>query len=112
DFEARLRARLPADCPDFQRLDANIPLIDSSCAQPDDWRLLTRLIYQHRRQYAGFVVLTGTDTMAYTASALSFLLHGLDRPIILTGSQRPLGATPSFQPSAPTDAVGNVDAAL
>src|SRR5690606_5257878 len=90
EFEARLRSRLPPGYPAFERLDVDIPLMDSSNAQPDDWLLLARLIYRHRGQYAGFVVLTGTDTMAYTASAMSFLLDGLELPVVLTGAQQPL----------------------
>ncbi|GAA3960737.1 asparaginase [Allohahella marinimesophila] len=112
DFEARLRARLPSDCPAFERLDASIPLMDSSNAQPDDWRLLAQLIYQNRQHFAGFVVLTGTDTMAHTASALSFLLAGLELPVVLTGAQRPLGPARPKKPIEPTDAVSNVSSAL
>lgn len=110
EFEARLRSRLPADCPAFSRLDVEIPLMDSSNAQPADWLLLARLIYQHRERFAGFLVLTGTDTMAYTASALSFLLHGLDLPVVLTGAQKPLGNAQNVE--EPGDAVSNVSGAL
>jgi L-asparaginase len=65
--------------------------LDSSDVGPDEWTALAAEIAGAREQYDGIVVLHGTDTMAYTASALSFALEGLDRPVVLTGSQRPLG---------------------
>jgi L-asparaginase len=67
------------------------PLIDSSEVQPSFWVKLAQLIFDHYAQYDGFVVLHGTDTMSYTASALSFMLENLEKPIILTGSQLPIG---------------------
>ncbi len=67
------------------------PLIDSSDTNPDFWIRLARLIYEKYDQYDGFVILHGTDTMAYTASALSFMLQNLTKPVILTGSQLPIG---------------------
>jgi L-asparaginase len=66
------------------------PLLDSSNILPDDWWAIARDIAEHYDQYDGFVVLHGTDTMAYTASALAFMLQGLAKPVILTGSQIPL----------------------
>lgn len=68
-----------------------LPLIDSSDTNPDFWIRLAKMIGDEYDQYDGFVVLHGTDTMAYTASALSFLLENLSKPVILTGSQLPLG---------------------
>ncbi|MDR0207316.1 MAG: asparaginase [Bacteroidales bacterium] len=68
-----------------------LPLIDSSDTNPEFWVLLATLIYENYKNYDGFVVLHGTDTMAYTASALCFLLENLSKPVILTGSQLPLG---------------------
>jgi L-asparaginase len=68
-----------------------LPLIDSSDTHPGFWVRLATLIYDNYNDYDGFVVLHGTDTMAYTASALCFLLENLSKPIILTGSQLPLG---------------------
>ncbi|MFY0657315.1 MAG: type I asparaginase [Neptunomonas phycophila] len=65
-------------------------LIDSANIQLHHWTDLAKLISDHYDDYAGFVILHGTDTMAYTASALSFMLNGLDKPVILTGSQIPL----------------------
>ena len=55
-----------------------------------EWNCIAELIAQKYDDYDGFVVLHGTDTMAYTASALSFMLDGLDKPVVLTGSQIPL----------------------
>jgi L-asparaginase len=67
------------------------PPIDSSNIGPEHWRLLAQIIRDHYEDFDGFVVLHGTDTLAYTASALSFMLEGLRKPIILTGSQLPIG---------------------
>ena len=67
------------------------PLLDSANARPADWLRIARDIAEHRHSYDGFVVLHGTDTMAYTASALAFLLRGLGKPVVVTGSQIPLG---------------------
>src|SRR5512137_1841444 len=66
------------------------PLLDSSNMTPSDWHKIAADIAAHDEQYDGFIVLHGTDTMAYTASALPFMLHGLRKPVILTGSQIPL----------------------
>lgn len=65
--------------------------IDSSDMCPQIWAQLVNTISTHYDQYDGFVILHGTDTMAYTASALSFMLENLTKPVILTGSQLPLG---------------------
>lgn len=67
------------------------PVIDSSNITPQEWVRLARVIAEHYERYAGFVVLHGTDTMAYTASALSFMMENLAKPIIFTGSQIPIG---------------------
>ena len=67
------------------------PPIDSSDMSPDFWKELTLLIANRYNQYDGFVILHGTDTMSYTASALSFMLQNLAKPVILTGSQLPIG---------------------
>lgn len=66
------------------------PLIDSSNMTPENWLTIARDIDDHYEDYDGFVVLHGTDTMAYTASALPFILQGLNKPVIVTGSQIPL----------------------
>ena len=67
------------------------PLLDSANARPADWLRIARDIAERKNAFDGFVVLHGTDTMAYTASALAFLLRGLDRPVVVTGSQIPFG---------------------
>ena len=67
------------------------PLIDSSDMQPEFWVRLARMIQDNYNKYDGFVVLHGTDTMSYTASALSFMLENLAKPVVLTGSQLPIG---------------------
>jgi L-asparaginase len=83
--------------PEIARLDLEvIPIsiaqpIDSSHMQPAHWIELVELIAQHEATVDGFVILHGTDTMAYTASALSFMIQGLAKPIVLTGSQLPVG---------------------
>jgi L-asparaginase len=66
------------------------PLLDSSNMTPADWLKIAQDIAAHYNQFDGFIVLHGTDTMAYTASALPFMLEGLQKPVIITGSQIPL----------------------
>jgi L-asparaginase len=66
------------------------PLLDSSNMRPADWVRIGRDIVEHHDDYDGFIVLHGTDTMAYTASALPFFIRGLRKPVIITGSQIPL----------------------
>ncbi|MDD4922109.1 MAG: asparaginase [Bacteroidales bacterium] len=83
--------------PELNKFDLKIdyvqfdPLLDSSEVGPKDWILMAETIYEAYDKYDGFVVLHGTDTMAYTASALSFMLEHLQKPVILTGSQLPIG---------------------
>lgn len=67
-------------------------IIDSSNIQPAHWIQMAQIIEQNYEDYDGFVVLHGTDTMVYSASALSFLLENLSKPIIFTGAQLPIGA--------------------
>lgn len=67
------------------------PPIDSSDMSPRNWAEIVRIITGSYNDYDGFVILHGTDTMAYTASALSFMLENLTKPVILTGSQLPIG---------------------
>jgi L-asparaginase len=67
------------------------PVIDSSNVEPEFWRKLAGIIHRHYASYDGFVILHGTDTMAYSASALSFMLENLQKPVIFTGSQLPIG---------------------
>ena len=65
--------------------------IDSSNMQPENWLEIAEIIYANYTKHDGFVILHGSDTMAYTASALSFMLENLSKPVILTGSQLPIG---------------------
>ena len=68
-----------------------LPLVDSSDIGPGTWQRIAYAIQEHYDSYDGFVVLHGTDTMSYSASALSFMLDGLTKPVIFTGSQLPIG---------------------
>lgn len=77
------------EMPDFV-INEYDPLIDSSNMTPDDWQRIANDIYDNYEDFDGFVVLHGTDTMAYSASALSFMFENLSKPIIVTGSQIPL----------------------
>ncbi len=83
--------------PELEKLHYHIdaisfdPLIDSSDIQPKHWIEIATIIKDNYESYDGFVVLHGSDTMAYTASALSFILTNLNKPVIITGSQLPLG---------------------
>ncbi len=96
DFE-RVLDRLP----ELHRLDFEITLItlseiiDSSNMKPAIWVELVQIIQKNYEQYDSFVILHGTDTMSYTASALSFMLDGLNKPVILTGAQLPIGVARS-----------------
>lgn len=67
------------------------PPIDSSDMNPEHWQEIAKVVEANYEDYDGFVVLHGTDTMAYTASALSFMLENLRKPVIITGSQLPIG---------------------
>lgn len=83
--------------PSLKRLNVDIevltmsPVIDSSNVVPSNWVTLAELIRDNYDRYDGFVVLHGTDTMSYTASALSFMLENLEKPVVFTGSQIPIG---------------------
>lgn len=77
------------EMPDFT-VHEYAALIDSSDMTPDDWQTIARDITANYDRYDGFVILHGTDTMAFTASALSFILENLNKPVIVTGSQIPL----------------------
>lgn len=92
DFE-----QIRENVPELKRLGYQLdvhsfhPPIDSSDMKPETWQSLAELIQQKYAAYEGFVILHGSDTMAYTASALSFMLEGLAKPVVLTGSQLPIG---------------------
>ncbi|MFC2137700.1 asparaginase [Bacteroidota bacterium] len=83
--------------PELKRFNCDIdaisfdPPLDSSDIGPDIWINLVNIIQERYEDYHGFVILHGTDTMAYTASALSFMIENLKKPVVLTGSQIPLG---------------------
>ncbi len=77
------------EMPDFTIHEYH-PLMDSSDMTPEDWQHIADDIRSHYEEYDGFVILHGTDTMAFTASALSFMLENLGKPVIVTGSQIPL----------------------
>ena len=85
------------EVPELNKFNFNIktevlnPAIDSSNMNPAIWAKIAKKIEHRYNEFDGFVVLHGTDTMAYTASALSFIFDNLDKPIILTGSQLPIG---------------------
>ena len=83
--------------PSLKRLKVDIeaisitPAIDSSNVSVENWAVMARLIRDNYAKYDGFVILHGTDTMSYSASALSFMLENLAKPVIFTGSQIPIG---------------------
>ncbi len=91
DFE-----HLSMQIPELKKFDVELAVIsfekpiDSSNMQPETWVKLAKLIEENYTKHDGFVILHGTDTMAYTASALSFMLANLNKPVILTGSQLPI----------------------
>lgn len=65
--------------------------LDSTNIAPGHWRMMARCVRAHYNDYDGFVITHGTDTMAYTAAALSYLVQGSPKPIVLTGAQKPIG---------------------
>ncbi|MFB7157781.1 MULTISPECIES: asparaginase [unclassified Lysinibacillus] len=88
------------------KIDGKILMnIDSTNLQPEHWVKIAESVYKNYDEYDGFVITHGTDTLAYTSSALSYMLQGLDKPVVLTGSQIPM----SFKK---TDAKKNVADAL
>ena len=90
-------SHLRSNVPEMKRLNFHVdtyifdPLIDSSEISPDKWKEIVQVVKAHYDDYDGFVLLHGTDTMSYTASALSFMFENLTKPIIFTGSQLPIG---------------------
>lgn len=81
------------------------PVIDSSDMNPKSWNKIAEIIYKNYNDFHGFIIIHGTDTLAYTASALSFIFKNLDKPIVLTGSQLPI-----FHPR--TDGIVNLSNAI
>lgn len=117
-YDTKSRSLVPFDfdqilvnVPELHRLEFELTIltlpkpIDSSNIKPETWIELAQIIKANFEDYEAFVVLHGTDTMAYTASALSFLLENLSKPVILTGAQLPIGI-------ARTDARENLLTAL
>lgn len=96
DIEETLR-----NVPEMERLNFNLSIFpfehpfDSSNVTPNIWQQIVKTIAEHYDKFDAFVILHGTDTMAYTASALSFMLDGLNKPVILTGAQLPIGVARS-----------------
>jgi len=90
-------AHLYSQIPELKRFELDIQVksfdtpLDSSEIGPRHWQQLASWISEAYTHFDGFVVLHGTDTMAYTASALSFMLQGLRKPVVFTGSQLPIG---------------------
>ena len=72
--------------------------LDSSNIQPEEWKFIAENIYKYSNDYDGIVLSHGTDTMAYTASMLSFMLQGINIPVVLTGSQVPINVVWSDAP--------------
>lgn len=106
DFEL-----IQKNLPDLSRTDYELtvhsfnPIIDSSNMTPEIWLEMAQLIQDNYDKYDGFVILHGSDTMAFTASVLSFLFEGLQKPVIISGSQLPIG-------EVRTDARENIMTAL
>lgn len=89
--------KLLQNIPELKQLECNIDTIsfekpiDSSNMNPDKWVQIVTIIEENYNQFDGFVVLHGSDTMSYSASAVSFMLENLAKPVIFTGSQLPIG---------------------
>lgn len=90
-------SQIASEVPELKKFNVEIdtitfdPVIDSSNVTPQIWVEMAELIQKNYEKYEGFVILHGTDTMAYSASALSFIMENLAKPIIFTGSQIPMG---------------------
>jgi L-asparaginase len=121
-LEAFNFSHLNSHMPELQRLKFHVdtivfePVIDSSDVCHKHWQKLLRIIEDHYETHDGFVILHGTDTMAYTASALSFMISNLQKPVVLTGSQLPIGKLrtdakenliTAMEIAADKDAIGN-----
>lgn len=89
--------KLLQNIPELKQLDCDIETfsfkkpIDSSDMNPAEWEMMATVINDNYADFDGFVILHGSDTMAYSASALSFMLENLDKPVVFTGSQLPIG---------------------
>ena len=102
--DKKSQALVPADIKTFKsympeltggdiqvEIQAFEPLLDSSDVDPKSWVRMAQMVYDRYEDYDGFVILHGTDTMSYSASALSFMLENLAKPVVFTGSQLPVG---------------------
>lgn len=97
---------LPAEIHEQMNIDSKIIMsMDSTNMQPEYWAKIADSVYQNYDHYDGFVITHGTDTLGYTSAALSYMLQGLDKPVVLTGSQVPI----SFKEN---DAEKNIEDAL
>jgi L-asparaginase len=89
--------QIESKVPELKKFDCKVstiqfdPPLDSSDISPEDWIKMAEIIGENYNKYNGFVILHGTDTMAYSASALSFMLQNLHKPVIFTGAQLPIG---------------------
>ncbi len=90
----------------------NILNLDSSNIQSEEWKLIAQSVYESLPDYDGIVVTHGTDTMAYTASMLTFMLENLQKPVVFTGSQLPISSPLSDAPGNLATAFAAVDAGL
>jgi L-asparaginase len=108
NFERNLRTAIGnvRDIPEFDLRIRN-PLLDSSDMTPRDWKEIADTIKEQHDNYRAFVILHGTDTMAYTTSALTFMIEGLRKPVIFTGAQVPLAV-----PVPDSDALYNLAMSL
>ena len=87
---AGLLARLGGAAAGYELTIRDLLRLDSSNIQPEEWQLIARAVYAARTDFDGVVITHGTDTMAYTASVLSFMLQGIAIPVVLTGAQLPI----------------------
>ncbi len=81
---------------DFAQIETIQPVnLDSSNVQPEDWLIMAKTVQENYHNYDGFVITHGTDTLCYSACALSYLIQNPDKPVIITGAMHPIGATVS-----------------
>lgn len=79
------------EIPEGMKIDGKVLMnIDSTNMQPEHWIKIASSVYENYHKYDGFVITHGTDTMAYTSAALSYMIQGLEKPVVLTGSQVPI----------------------
>jgi L-asparaginase len=90
-------------------IEVQIPFnLDSSDIGPEEWKKTYEIVFENKDNFDGFVLIHGTDTLVYNASALSFLLSDFDKPVIFTGSQRPLS---EIRSDAPSNLINSVELA-